>query len=89
MIYIVEVLERILILAASRLSMIALEKKTEWSGAWMDNRGGRHGKRGKRKLKSLQATSCSSITPCNRALHYCALQVSCRKTPSSILRKRW
>lgn len=30
MIYMVEVLERMLMLAASRLSMIALEKQTEW-----------------------------------------------------------
>lgn len=48
MIYIVEVLARMLTLAASRLSMIALEKETERSGAWMENRGGRHGKRGKK-----------------------------------------
>lgn len=39
MIYIVEVLERMLILAASRLSMIALEEKTERSGAYTDTEG--------------------------------------------------
>lgn len=47
----VEVLERMLILAASRLSMIALEKETEMVGSVDGNRawGGRHGKRGKRE----------------------------------------
>lgn len=39
MIYIVEVLERMLILAAKRLSMIALEKKTEWRGGWTGTEG--------------------------------------------------
>lgn len=48
MIYIVEVLERMLILAASRLSMIALEKKDRMVGSVDGNGGGRHGKRGKK-----------------------------------------
>lgn len=47
MIYIVEVLERMLILAASRLSMIALKNKSEWQG--VDGNGGSgDGKRGKK-----------------------------------------
>lgn len=39
MVYIVEVLERMLILAASRLSMIVLEKETQWKGTGMETEG--------------------------------------------------
>ena len=50
MIYIVEVLARMLTLAASRLSMIALEKETERSGAWMETEGA-DTEREERKIK--------------------------------------
>lgn len=52
MIYIVDVLERMLILAASRLSMIALEKKTEWQEVWMEMEGAEM-EREERKIKHL------------------------------------
>lgn len=48
MIYIVEVLERMLMLAARRLSMIALEKKDRPVGSVDGSGGGRHGERGKK-----------------------------------------
>ncbi len=53
MVYIVEVLERMLILAASRLSMIVLEKETQWKGTGMETEGCRHGKGGTKKTKKL------------------------------------
>ncbi len=48
MVYIVEVRGRMLILAASRLSMIVLEKETEWRGGRMGKGWGKHGKREKK-----------------------------------------
>lgn len=54
MIYIVEVLERMLILAAKRLSMIALEKKTERWGAWMGTKGADIGKERREKLSTCK-----------------------------------
>lgn len=54
MIYIVEVLERMLILAAKRLSMIALEEKAERWGAWMGTEGADIGKERREKLSTCK-----------------------------------
>lgn len=76
MIYIVEVLERMLILAASRLSMIALEKET---GAWMETEEV-DTEREERKTNTEQVTRCLSITTWNyKPFCYGALQAEQEK----------